>query len=144
MRYGGAKRRRMITTATMIHAVLIVCGLVAGIGLLVLTLRSLEPSEMKINIRLNSGENLDSGLDFGSESGSEFVNKSGGNGSCATVEEMGKAFGDGYVVENLRIRRLIRNHFDAYGTLFDFIHFLWICFHFCLRQCFSFEFCMRK
>lgn len=72
---------------------------------------------MKINTGLQSGENkADSGLEL--DSGSRNVNKSGGNGSCATVEEMGKAFGDCDVLESLRIRRLIREHFDIYGIVF--------------------------
>ncbi|CAM8973092.1 unnamed protein product [Rhodiola kirilowii] len=117
MRHGRARRRRMMTSA-MIHAVLVVCGLVAGVGLLVLTLRSVEPSEMKFDIPLRGGEVAEEGSD--SESGISFVNKSksggNGNGSCATVEEMGKAFRVGDVAESLRVRQLIRKHFVIHGA----------------------------
>ncbi|KAL9666781.1 hypothetical protein QQ045_001121 [Rhodiola kirilowii] len=73
---------------------------------------------MKFDIPLRGGEEAEGGSD--SESGISFVNKSksggNGNGSCATVEEMGKAFGVGDVVESLRVRRLIGKHFVIHGA----------------------------
>uniref|UniRef100_A0A7N0UQA3 Uncharacterized protein n=1 Tax=Kalanchoe fedtschenkoi TaxID=63787 RepID=A0A7N0UQA3_KALFE len=110
MRHGGARRRR-VTTAAMIHAVLVVCGLVAGVGLLALTLRSVEPSETKFGVASRVGE--ETKAEGGADSAS---GRSGGNGSCATVEEMGTAFGSGEVMESLRVRRLIWHHFDLHGA----------------------------
>lgn len=35
--------------------------------------------------------------------------------SCATVEEMGEVFKEGFLNESLRVRELIRAHFDLNG-----------------------------
>ena len=39
--------------------------------------------------------------------------------SCATVEEMGKGFASGSEKESLRVRELIKRHFEIYGMSFD-------------------------
>ena len=44
---------------------------------------------------------------------------------CATVEEMGEAFGHVSWKESLRVRRLIRDHFALHGS-FSEIYFSWL------------------
>lgn len=48
---------------------------------------------------------------------------------CATVEEMGEAFGHVSWKESLRVRRLIRDHFALHGSFPEFFFF------FCLVGC---------
>ncbi|OAY67000.1 hypothetical protein ACMD2_04970 [Ananas comosus] len=65
------------------------------------------------------GEDDDGGGGAGEEAEEEVKEEEEGGGgrrSCATVEEMGEAFAGGSEKESLRIRELIRRHFDLHGT----------------------------
>nr|CAD1820124.1 unnamed protein product [Ananas comosus var. bracteatus] len=65
------------------------------------------------------GEDDDGGGGAGEEAEEEVKEEEeeggGGRRSCATVEEMGEAFAGGSEKESLRIRELIRRHFDLHG-----------------------------
>lgn len=66
------------------------------------------------------GEDDDGGGGAGEEAEEEVKEEEEGGGgrrSCATVEEMGEAFAGGSEKESLRIRELIRRHFDLHGAL---------------------------
>lgn len=43
----------------------------------------------------------------------------GGQRSCATVEEMGEAFAGGFEKESLRVRELLKRHFEINGNVSD-------------------------
>ncbi|XP_052189424.1 uncharacterized protein LOC127799432 [Diospyros lotus] len=97
MRSAGSRRRRL---SSIRHGFLMACAFCTGVGLVVLTLRSVDPPP--------SAEDLPSVL-------KEKVEASRAKG-CATVEEMGEAFGGGFWGESLRVRRIIHRHFALNGA----------------------------
>lgn len=91
-----------------------------GLGLLILTLRSIDPStdlpikNTAIQI-VKKDENLSGKIDRTLNKLEEAkVKKDVKN--CATVEEMGEIFSKGYREESLRVRRIIQNHFAFNGA----------------------------
>lgn len=119
MRSAGWRRRRL-----SVHFFLISSAVFTGLGLLILTLRSIDPStdlpikNTAIQI-VEKDENLSSMIDrILNKSEDAKVKKDVKN--CATVEEMGEIFSKGYREESLRVRRIIQNHFALNGS---YIHF---------------------
>ncbi|XP_068336113.1 uncharacterized protein [Pyrus communis] len=115
MRYGVWRRRRV-----SVGSILIVCALCAGIGLLMLNLRQVDPPtspDFYLQIE-NLGSDSDSENGGGVERETEPHGKSKRKSStCATVEEMGKEFeGGGFWEESLRVRKFIQHHFDLNGA----------------------------
>ncbi|XP_026377228.1 uncharacterized protein LOC113271545 [Papaver somniferum] len=109
MRYNiGSRRRRLCE-----HGFLLICGIITGFGLLVLTLRSIDQpppysTSLTFPNELNSDELVEQNK-YNQESDGE-------SGKCATVEEMGESFaGDGHEKESLRVRQMIRYHFILNG-----------------------------
>ncbi|BBH00482.1 hypothetical protein Prudu_010471, partial [Prunus dulcis] len=98
-----------------------VCALCAGMGLLMLNVRQVDPPTspdfpMQIhNLVLES----ESGGRVGVKDEPEIKSKRKSN-SCATVEEMGKDFKGGFWEESLRVRKLIQHHFDLNGKATDY------------------------
>ncbi|MCL7030962.1 hypothetical protein MKW94_023431 [Papaver nudicaule] len=109
MRYNiGSRRRRLCE-----HGFLIICGIIVGFGLLVLTLRSIDPpSPYSTSLSFPNELSSDELVMEEENSNQESVE----SGKCATVEEMGESFaGDGHEKESLRVRQLIRYHFILNG-----------------------------
>ncbi|KAK4746662.1 hypothetical protein SAY87_025699 [Trapa incisa] len=106
-----SRRRR----PSVISVLLLGCAICAGIGIFTLALRSVDPSpdivdtfqaELILNgtsSRTGRGNEVDQG---GSQWGK----------SCATVEEMGEVFRNGFLKESLRVREVIRAHFNSNGA----------------------------
>ncbi|CAK7328355.1 unnamed protein product [Dovyalis caffra] len=126
-RYYHASRRRRVS----VHYLLIVIAIFAGLGLLILTLRSIDPPEtthLLPEIKQDSSSSSSS-ISISSKNAAvgpvigRNVRRGGGGGgggsskSCATVEEMGKSFKGGQVwKESLRVRKIIADHFDLNGA----------------------------
>lgn len=99
----------------LLQPFLVLCATVTGVGLLMLALRPLDP---QISVKYaRDFEFLDSNssdLDVGwavDDIPPPTVRP------CATVEEMGKDFENGFVVkETLRVRRIIEQHFVLNGN----------------------------
>ncbi|XP_030515800.1 uncharacterized protein LOC115729378 [Rhodamnia argentea] len=110
MRQGGSKRRR-----ASIRCVLLVCSMCTGLGLLLLSARSVDPSsdrDVPVRLRSSTGDGTGAaGAEIDGERGMKEKAK-----TCATVEEMGEAFRGGFVKESLRVRRLLQAHFSRYGA----------------------------
>ncbi|KAF3973041.1 hypothetical protein CMV_003508 [Castanea mollissima] len=119
----GLRRRRV-----RMRSCLIVCAFCIGMGLLMLSLRTVDsppnPTDVDFPVKLEVEEES-SGPVSGGEAEEEedevvVVGKRGGKSeterSCATVEEMGKAFHGGFRNESLRVRRIIQDHFALYGA----------------------------
>ncbi|KAF8013096.1 hypothetical protein BT93_I1079 [Corymbia citriodora subsp. variegata] len=109
--HGGSKRRR-----ASIRCVLLACSICTGLGLLLLSARSVDPSpdrEVPAELRLGAGDGTGAlvGAEIDGESGEKVKAK-----TCATVEEMGEAFRGGFVNESLRVRRLLQAHFSRHGA----------------------------
>ena len=99
-----------------VGSILIVCALYAGMGLLMLNLRQVDPPtspDFPMQIH-NSDSESESGGEVGVEDEPENKSKRKSN-SCATVEEMGKDFKGGFWEESLRVGKLIQHHFDFNG-----------------------------
>ncbi|KAK9271969.1 hypothetical protein L1049_002336 [Liquidambar formosana] len=106
MRYAGSRRRRL-----SFHVFLLTCAIFTSVGLLMLTLRSVDPStSIYIPIKLEEGGGGSRG-GVRSDSG-----RNERSNSCATVEEMGEVFGGGFAKESLRVRQLIQDHFALHGA----------------------------
>ncbi|KAL9404312.1 hypothetical protein Peur_001284 [Populus x canadensis] len=107
--YHGSRRRRVT-----VHSLLIVIAIFTGLGLLILTLKSVDPPEptrFLPNIKEESSSS--------SSVGPVIARNIGGGGakSCATVEEMGENLkGDRVWKESLRVRNIIADHFDSNGV----------------------------
>lgn len=109
MRHGGSKRRR-----ASVRCVLLVCSICTGLGLLLLSARSVDPSSDRdvVPAKLRFGGTGPAGAEIDGERGKEEKAK-----TCATVEEMGGAFRGGSAKESLRVRRSLQAHFSRYGEL---------------------------
>ncbi|KAJ4960220.1 hypothetical protein NE237_020130 [Protea cynaroides] len=108
MRCMASRRRRLSA-----QAILLMCALFTGFGLLMLTLKSLDPSTA-LSLAAEGVED-ESELDQVPVMESSDPSDNGSS-SCATVEKMGEVFGQGFPEASLRIRRVIRNHFALHGA----------------------------
>ena len=130
MRYGGGRRRRML-----LQPFLVMCATVTAVGLLIMALRPLDPRPgpvIKVDYARDSDEFLDfnsTGLDVGGGTRLTTTTFSPPTSRpCATVEEMGKDFENGFVVKEMfRVRRIIEQHFVLNGKTFVSCGF-WFCF----------------
>lgn len=108
--YHGSRRRRVT-----VHSLLIVIAIFTGLGLLILTLKSVDPPEptrFLPNIKEESNSSSSVGPVIARNIGG-----GGGAKSCATVEEMGENLkGDRVWKESLRVRNIIADHFDSNGV----------------------------
>ena len=106
-----------------VGSILIVCALCAGMGLLMLNLRQVDPPtspDFPMQIHNWDSESESGGGRLGVKDEAENKIKRKSN-SCAMVEEMGKDFKGGFWEESLRVRKLIQHHFDLNGIfLFSF------------------------
>ncbi|XP_038698455.1 uncharacterized protein LOC119996028 isoform X2 [Tripterygium wilfordii] len=115
MKYRESRKKRRV-----VPTLLVACAAFTVVGLLILSLRSVDPPPA-IDFPTNS-------VDSDSASASNTTDPSIGNGSeknksgeeskksCASVEEMGKPFRRGAWKESLRVRRIIQHHFDINGA----------------------------
>ncbi|THG13800.1 hypothetical protein TEA_001801 [Camellia sinensis var. sinensis] len=107
MRLVGSRRRRLLS----IHAVLIACAFFTGVGLLNLTLRSVDPSTGK-EFPIQKTRPVAEGAHVSLTAKTQLSRTKG----CATVEEMGEIFNRGFWEESLQVRRKIDLHFALNGT----------------------------
>lgn len=90
------------------HALLLVCGVFTGLGLLLLTMRPVDPSTVaNFPIMVQAARDVNAS----SQLGKKKVSK-----PCATVEQMGGDFSLGWWKESIRVRRIIEDHFALYGA----------------------------
>ncbi|KAI7737249.1 hypothetical protein M8C21_022982 [Ambrosia artemisiifolia] len=96
--FGRSRRKTM-----SLHCLLIASATFTGIGILFLTLRSLDdPSTSTVTETVTKQVEDSRTMTAGKR--------------CATVEEMGDEFRDGFVEQSLRVRDIIRRHFDFNGA----------------------------
>ncbi|XP_019458810.1 PREDICTED: uncharacterized protein LOC109358810 [Lupinus angustifolius] len=107
MRYGGVRRRRML-----LQPFLLLCALVTGLGLLMLALRPLDPPITVDFPRDFEYDDFNSPAIHGVHAVGNVVEKP----PCATVEQMGKDFVTDDVMETLRVRKIIEDHFVLNGA----------------------------
>ncbi|XP_057481662.1 uncharacterized protein LOC130768602 [Actinidia eriantha] len=102
----GSRRRRL-----SVHHVLIACAFFTGLGLLMLTLRSIAPS-------LDGAFPMNTTQEVFEKARAILKPKADASTAkgCATVEEMGQIFGRGFWEESLKVRTIIRHHFDLNGA----------------------------
>jgi len=144
MRLMGSRKRFPIS----IQSLLVLIGILTGIGFTLLTLKLVDPSTTEGVFSLKSQEFSDSHFisisvnEPGFNSNSSHFGRRNGFGksaSCATVEEMGEDFrgnSDSSRKESLRIRTLIRHHFDRNGILlFFFFFFCGLVMNLCFCPC---------
>ncbi|XP_059642467.1 uncharacterized protein LOC132284384 isoform X2 [Cornus florida] len=108
MRLLGSRRRR-----PSVDGLLIKCAIFTGVGLLILTLRSLDLST-DVDLPISSTRKVSEQEDDDSEAHNTNPNRAKG---CATVEEMGAAFSGRFWEESLKVRRIIHHHFALNGPL---------------------------
>ncbi|KAI3503615.1 hypothetical protein L1887_32061 [Cichorium endivia] len=97
----GRSRRKAVS----LHCLLIASATFTGIGILFLTLRSLDdPSSFTTHHFTTT---------ITQQEDERPTTKSKG---CATVEEMGDDFRAGFLEQSLRVRSIIRRHFDLNGA----------------------------
>ncbi|GLT81640.1 hypothetical protein SLE2022_000780 [Rubroshorea leprosula] len=109
MRYGGSRKKPV-----PLGLLLFLCATFTGIGLLILTLRSVDPSPpadlpTQFDLRNSSSGARD---DDAALAGAPKI----ASPTCATVEEMGEVFRAGFSGESLRVRRIIQRHFALNGA----------------------------
>ncbi|KAM0058503.1 hypothetical protein Hdeb2414_s0005g00170921 [Helianthus debilis subsp. tardiflorus] len=98
----GRSRRK---TASL-HCLLIASATFTGIGILLLTLRSLDDPSV------STAQNLTETVTQQAEQSQTSTPSK----RCATVEEMGDEFRGGFVEQSLRVRDIIRRHSDVNGA----------------------------
>lgn len=99
-----------------VHSLLIVIAIFTGLGLLILTLKSVDPPE-PTRFLPNIKEESNSSSSVGPVIAKNIGGGGGGAKSCATVEEMGENLkGDRVWKESLRVRNIIADHFDSNGA----------------------------
>lgn len=116
----GSRRRRLSP-----HRALIATAAFTVVGLLILTLRSVDPSTQ---LPITTSENVnakpaDTNLHSNHSDAQPLK-------TCATVEEMGEVFRSGFWKESYRVRKIIESHFAINGT---------IKLHFMLFYCYLFD-----
>ncbi|XP_012067300.1 uncharacterized protein LOC105630174 isoform X2 [Jatropha curcas] len=123
--YHGSRWRRVLS----MHCFLVAIAVFSGVGLLVLTLRPIDPNPNNSYYRLPKLNKYDDrGGGGGRDSSSDSLNgvvldetevhreRNGGSKSCATVDEMGESFKGSVWKESLRVRRIIQEHFAVNGA----------------------------
>ncbi|CAK9175147.1 unnamed protein product [Ilex paraguariensis] len=110
MRLVGSRRRR-----GSVLCVLIACALFAGIGLMILTLRSIDPS-IDADLRINTNQNVVQVEETDALLNPHTETAGTTSKGCATVEEMGEIFRRGFLEESLRVRQVIQHHFAINGA----------------------------
>ncbi|KAA8530081.1 hypothetical protein F0562_004790 [Nyssa sinensis] len=108
MRFVGLRRRRL----PPVHAFLIACAVFTGVGLLILTLRSVDPS-IDVHFPTNTIQEVADEADAVLNSQNDTEAKT--NKGCATVEEMGEIFRPGFWEESTKVRKIIQHHFALNG-----------------------------
>ncbi|KAH0770866.1 hypothetical protein KY290_014847 [Solanum tuberosum] len=102
----GSRRRRLSP-----HRALIATAAFSVVGLLILTLRSVDPSTQ---LPITTSENVNAkpaDTNFHSNHSDAQPLK-----TCATVEEMGEVFSRGFSEESYRVRNIIESHFAINGA----------------------------
>ncbi|WMV16463.1 hypothetical protein MTR67_009848 [Solanum verrucosum] len=102
----GSRRRRLSP-----HRALIATAAFTVVGLLILTLRSVDPSTQ---LPITTSENVNAkpaDTNFHSNHSDAQPLK-----TCATVEEMGEVFSRGFSEESYRVRKIIESHFAINGA----------------------------
>ncbi|KAH0718249.1 hypothetical protein KY285_014280 [Solanum tuberosum] len=102
----GSRRRRLSP-----HRALIATAAFTVVGLLILTLRSVDPST---ELPITTSENVNAkpaDTNFHSNHSDAQPLK-----TCATVEEMGEVFSRGFLEESYRVRKIIESHFAINGA----------------------------
>lgn len=102
----GSRRRRLSP-----HRALIATAAFTVVGLLILTLRSVDPSTQ---LPITTSENVnakpaDTNLHSNHSDAQPLK-------TCATVEEMGEVFRSGFWKESYRVRKIIESHFAINGA----------------------------
>ncbi|XP_059285046.1 uncharacterized protein LOC132038385 [Lycium ferocissimum] len=100
----GSRRRRF----SLQHA-LIAIATFTVVGLLILTLRSVDPST-QLPITTVKKVDDDKPADMNLQADAKPLK------TCATVEEMGEVFSGGFEEESYRVRKIIQNHFAINGA----------------------------
>ncbi|XP_009779742.1 uncharacterized protein LOC107794385 [Nicotiana tabacum] len=103
----GSRRRRL-----SLHRALVATAIFTAIGLLILTLRSVDPST-QLPITTSDSENRDAKPAHTTNLRSDAAQSLK---TCATVEEMGEVFSRGFSEESYRVRNIIQNHFAINGA----------------------------
>lgn len=100
------------------HHFLLATAIFTFLGLLILTLRSVDPST-DLPVNAAAATDIDEAQ---AEEGTPGLKK-----TCATVQEMGEVFSRGIREEGLRVRKIIHDHFAINGRSsqdsFNFIYF---------------------
>ncbi|THU55666.1 hypothetical protein C4D60_Mb11t08970 [Musa balbisiana] len=100
------KRHRRLLLAAVVSTALF---------LLFISTRPVEPSD-GIVLGSRVGDRPDREEDIGTQQEEEVVEGGTDRASCATVEKMGEAFADSSEMESLRVREVIKRHFDLHGA----------------------------
>ncbi|MCD7458462.1 hypothetical protein HAX54_038336 [Datura stramonium] len=99
----GSRRWRL-----SLHHALVATAALSVVGLLILTLRSVDPSTQ---LPITTSENVDAKpADTNLQSDTQPLK------TCATVEEMGEVFRPGFSEESYRVRKIIESHFAVNGA----------------------------
>ncbi|PIN19387.1 hypothetical protein CDL12_07935 [Handroanthus impetiginosus] len=93
---------------------LIVIAIFTFFGLLMMDLRSIDPSS-KLPVKNKTVETLRRD-DISANMTMNKMEEAHVGKNCATVEEMGEIFSRSYLEESIRVRRLIHNHFAINGA----------------------------
>ncbi|XP_010556300.1 PREDICTED: uncharacterized protein LOC104825638 [Tarenaya hassleriana] len=109
MKRGGSRRRRLSVCMVLFASVIF-----TGLGLLLLTLRSVDPNSFVIDD--DDGDVVLDSASVGEKDQEWRATASSGARPCATVEEMGSEFEGDFAEQSLRVRQIIRRHFDVNGA----------------------------
>lgn len=111
MRVVGSSRRRQRVS---VHSLLVASAIFTGVSLLILTIRSIEPSDSSLDLPIISQQ-----IEEADYSGANnFSSNTTRNKECATVEEMGEDFRGGFWEQSIRVRNIIQRHFALNGIIF--------------------------
>lgn len=110
------RRRRRVP----ILCCLILIAVFTVFGLLIVDLRSIDPSGLEKLQTKNKTLEISEGDDAPANMTMNKLGEADPGKKCATVEQMGEIFSRGYLEESLRVRSIIRNHFAVNGTVFRF------------------------
>lgn len=114
MKRGGIRRKRLFGRSILFTSAIFLIGF----GLLLLTLRSVDPNSSFIDDDDDDAVSesvSDEDAARLSNSSSVVDPKVDGGRVCATVEEMGSEFDGGFVDQSLRVRDVIKRHFQING-----------------------------
>lgn len=96
-----------MSLSVSLHCLLIASATFTGIGILLLTLRSLDVDDPSISTAHRLTVTV---------SQPEVESQTRKVKGCATVEEMGDDYRGGFVEQSFRVRALIERHFDVNGA----------------------------